>query len=231
MREAGGLSVVALSLLFASVCGAQQEPPRPLQDESRVSLLREIEKRMAATSALVATFRQSKRMSLFKQPMNSSGVLYFVRPDLLRWEILEPFRSILVASGDEIAKYEVVGESRRQAKMGRTADTVMVVMDHIRQWFAGRFIEDEQFRIEVYDAPVRLVFRPRTDHLAKTLPSIDLSLNTTLDEITVVRVVENNGDETVMDFTVLARDVELPRGAFDVDGPADIDLPIPKRTE
>jgi outer membrane lipoprotein-sorting protein len=222
------LPLTIACLLALMLAGAPaEEPSRAFLDRGeRDRFLDRMEKRMAELASFLAEFEQTKRLSLFKEPVESRGFILFARPDRLRWEIVRPFRSVLVVSGNEVAKFEFVGGKRRALRLGRAGDAVLAAMDQIRQWFQGRFDRDgKQYRVQVSTKPdTRIVLTPRDEALARTLKAIEFVPTEELDSMESVTIRERNGDSTVMVFSKRANDVEAPAAAFSLEDPADLDL-------
>ncbi len=196
-----------------------------LEGDARRAFLSKVESRMSAVRSVVARFRQEKHLSVLKKPIRTSGVILFARPNLLRWEIREPFRSILIVAGDRVAKFEVVHGSRKKLELGKRGDVIAMVMDRIRAWFLGRFDQDSRdYDIRVQAKPVPLiVFTPKDAALGKSLRSIELQLSPELDRVASVTILEKRGDRTHMQFDLVRRDDELPANLFSTADPAELD--------
>jgi len=98
-----------------------------------------VEARLSAVRSLSVEFEQEKKLRIFKETVTSRGLLLFERPDRLRWETRDPFQSILVVAGSEVAKFETIAAGGGPSSLGREADMIRLVMDRIRGWFQGKF--------------------------------------------------------------------------------------------
>lgn len=234
-------ALLALGLCFGASMpsapvfdGTAQEPeptPEPalelLTGDARAEFFREVEERMAAQKAVVATFEQEKHLALFEQPLRASGVILFSTPDRLRWELRAPFPSILVVSGQDVARFDHDAGTWSKAEQGRQADVILVVMDSIRTWFRGRFDPKEgPYEVEVARAPApTIVLRPRGKALGKNLKAVELRLAPDLSHVARVTIREGNGDRTVMEFTRVAREnLPLPAELFSLEQVAEADI-------
>ena len=197
-----------------------------LEGEPRAEFLGKLRDRMGQVRSFVADFTQEKTLAVFKDKVKSSGFLLVERPDRLRWEIREPFRSQLVVTGDRVGKFEFVGGSRRALKLGRGQDAILVVMDRLRGWFRGEFDEKGgAFAVSVSSAPSPLiVLKPRDEALRRNLDAVELVPTADYASVTSVTILERGGDRTVMIFSGYARDIAIPAGAFSVTDPQELDI-------
>lgn len=227
-----------LSVLAASPMPAQSSRPTSaptvvksdptvfLEGKDRVAFLAKVESRMSKVKSFVATFEQETNLAIFKDPVRTTGFLLFESPDRVRWEIDEPFRSILVVSGTAVAKFEFVDGKRRPLKLGRGADALLAVMSRLRLWFQGRFdASDGEFDLDVADRPSPLVrLRPKSKDSRAGIAAIELRLTAELDAVATVTLRERSGDTTTMSYRTAARDVVFGEGVFSTVDPKGVDV-------
>lgn len=196
--------------------------PVMLEGASKESFLARVEKAMSAVQSVAATFQQDKKLSIFKDVVQSKGVLTFASPNSLRWEITEPFRSILIVAGSNVAKFEFVDGKRRVLQLGRGADLLQIAMERIRQLFVGKFDRTE-YVVEAAEKPIPIVRLTPKGSAPSQLLSIELQLASALDAVNTVIIRERSGDSTVMRFTQVARNVQFKAGTFSVTDPIELD--------
>ena len=226
MRSALILAVVAL--LAASHGSHEQDKVQSLTGAARTAMLRKIETSMAKVQNVVASFQQEKHLSLFGDVVKTKGCILYSRPDKLRWEIVDPFRSILIVSGDEVAKFEFHKGKRRRLELGRSSDIILMVMRQIRGWFRGDFEKSAKtYEVRVFASkPVRLELQPRDKAMRKNLKSIELRFTKDLAAVERVTIHENGGDKTVMKFRRLKKaEAKITKAHFDTREPRDFVLP------
>lgn len=181
--------------------------------------LARLNKAMDDVKAFRATFVQEKRLKVFAETVKSEGVIVFQRPDKLRWEITKPFRSILVVSGDSVAKFEWVDGKRRKLELGRAADAILVAMRRIRDWFTAKF-DEEHYEVMVDGTTVTL--RPKDKRLRKTIEALEFFPTRDLKAMERVIVRERAGDTTTMRFANHDPKYEPKKGTFSLDDPIDV---------
>lgn len=221
-----------LLAMLLSGASAGEESRTFLEAEDRAAFLRKVKERMGQVRSFVADFSQEKTLSVFKDTVSSSGFILFERPDRLRWEIREPFRSQLLVAGDKVAKFEFVGGKRRSLKLGRGHDAILVVMERLRGWFRGEFDQEgDPFLVSVSTRPTPLiVLTPRDAAMKKNLTAVELVPTEDLVSVTSVTIRERGGDKTVMTFSGYARDLAVPESAFSLTDPAELDLAALRKT-
>ena len=64
-------------------------------------------------------FEQQRHLSIMMEPLISKGICYFEVPDKLRWEIDEPYSSILIYNEDQIAKFEIDQGQLKKLNFGK----------------------------------------------------------------------------------------------------------------
>ena len=96
MRFSTACSSCLAAALFA--IAAYAEEPR----EPAALGLAELMDRMAATSGVIADFREQKQIALLEKPLESSGQIYFAPPNRLARFTLEPNPSVLIIDGEKL---------------------------------------------------------------------------------------------------------------------------------
>ena len=209
------------------------DDPHFLEGAERETFLGELESRMAARKSVVAEFEQEKVLALFEEPLKSRGAILFEAPTdcascgKLRWEILEPFRSILIVAGKDVAKFEFTSDGeRRVLELGRAKDPLLAVMDQIRGWFLGRFDRRESsYALKVARQPEpMIVLEPKDAGLKRNMRAIEVRLASELDGVRSVTILEVSGDRTTMRFQERRKDLAIPAACFDLRAPAELEL-------
>lgn len=198
---------------------------KPLIGEEREAFMSDVEKSMGEVQTVVAGFVQEKHLSLFGDVVETKGCIVYSRPDKLRWEIRDPFRSILIVAGDDVAKFEFQKGERRRLELGRSRDIILMVMDQIRSWFRGDFEKsDETYDVQVFaTTPARIVLMPKDEAMSQSLEAIELHLSRDRSAMDQVIIREKGGDKTVMRFNRSQEELEVVEDYFDIIDPRDLD--------
>jgi outer membrane lipoprotein-sorting protein len=202
------------------------DAPQFLAGEARAAFLKEIEARMSKVASFVATFEQEKSLAIFKKPVHTTGFLLFQSPGGMRWEVSQPFRSILIVDDDKVAKFEFTAGRRRSLNLGRGADPLLALMAQVRRWFSGAFQSDAaDFNLQVAEKPSPLILlTSRSKAAGPGIESIRMSLTPELDAVTRVVLRERSGDSTIVSYKTVAKNLTFADDVFSTVDPVDFDV-------
>lgn len=231
VNAASALLLTVLALAGGPAAGTQE--PTPAADAAQLDGLRGGAKvqalidlvvaRQRAVQSLRARFVQLKESSLLLEPVRSSGVFSYLKPDHVRWDYQAPDVMIVVFGDDTITTYHpdrAVAERLRIPRRHRK----------FVQALAGTQPLDElaqQFAVTLSDpgapAPYRLELQPTHAALEARLESVHIEIDRTLLLPVVVEYREHDGDATRYEF----RDLQLNPGL----APSDFQLELAEGVE
>lgn len=100
MLRAGRFLIFSLlCLLFTAVAPARSQDDKAAPDEKT---LEEVMHWLAQSCDVEAHFFESQQIAILKEPIETSGMLYFAPPDLLARHVTEPGNSSVVVRGDHV---------------------------------------------------------------------------------------------------------------------------------
>ena len=73
-----------------------------LTSEQQKQVIEKMDKSAAAMTSMQCDFSQSKNMKLLSKEMKSEGVMYFKKPDKLRWQYTSPYDYTFILNGDQV---------------------------------------------------------------------------------------------------------------------------------
>jgi outer membrane lipoprotein carrier protein len=206
-RRAALLAVAAVVLLAPS--WGHGTSPRPLGEVVAAHCRAREE-----TATLRARFVQTKVFTVLGEEERSAGVLYYRKPDRLRWEYLEPDRAWTVIDG---ARGWAVFPSTRQVQRfelgGSRTDAILSIVGFgaCGPAFADSF--DMTLGSGPGGAPV-LSMAPRRPELAASFTRIELTLDPKDDLPRLVVLHEITGDTVRFEFQDVRRGVPLEGSLF-----------------
>jgi outer membrane lipoprotein-sorting protein len=205
-----------------------QVSPRKLSADELDKLLTVIEKELGTIKSLKTEFIQEKHLSIFSDIIKAKGICLFKAPDLVRFEISEPFQSSLVARQKKVAKFEMIKGKWQKLKLP-SRDIILMVTKQIATWLRGRFRDKNG----IYDISATvgkdttIVLIPKDKNFRKNMSAIELVLAKNKKHIAAVRLLEAGGDFTIMKFIKQQRDIELPDEIFSTSGSAPTKIKLP----
>ncbi len=151
-----------------------------------------------------AEFLQKRYLKILTKPLLSDGKLFFYIPNSLRWEYLNPLRSVMLQKGSTVQIYNFF-EGVWKPEMPESVEATRMVLTEISQWFQGRFDESTAFK-HLYspDAPARVTMVPG-EGINRFIRRIEIILSVRPGVIDRVEIEEPGGSRTTIEF----RNVEI----------------------
>jgi outer membrane lipoprotein-sorting protein len=171
---------------------------------------------MANVKTTRGKFRQTKRLALFDDKLESSGSFAIQRPDRLRWEIERPFRSILVIAGDKGARWN---ETRREVERFSLAEKpgIDAAVKQLFSWYSGGFdAGGDQFTVTVEsERTVALV--PKNEKVREVVKKFSIRLAPDFATIEAIALDESEGDRTEIEFSETEVNKNLDPKTFEIE--------------
>jgi outer membrane lipoprotein-sorting protein len=151
-----------------------------------------------------ADFLQKRFLQILTKPLLSEGKLFFYTPDSVRWEYLNPLRSVMLQKGSTIQVYNF-SEGKWKPEITQAVEARRMVVAEISRWFQGRFDESKAFK-HIYSPgpPARVTMVPG-EGINKFIQRIEIVLSARPGVIDRVEIEEPGGSRTLIEF----RNVEI----------------------
>lgn len=178
--------------------------PMPAFGQEVEELIRIIDAQQRKIQTLTADFVQKKETRIAKQPLLSSGVVKFKRPDQVHWNYTQPEPMEVAVSGEGIWIYYPDSLQAEKYHLGRNhrvrqflEPLLAIFQKTFRQLSAGYAIFYEGL-----DAGRLHHFRlrPRDEKVQKVLAGVDLRIDKTSGAIIRFTMTEANGDRLNLEF-------------------------------
>lgn len=195
-------------------------PPSPLSAPDAEALLARISERMGAVRSFEAPFVQEHHLSMYVDVLKARGVSYFQAPDRFRWELSEPYRSLLVYDRERVAKFEERDGRLRYVESG-AYDAIRGLMGQMTGWMRGDFRETRDgFALRALEGrDYEIELTPRSRQMLQYIQRIEVYLRK--DPIQIARIVirEPEKDYIEIRFGAVRENVALRRELFDTRSP------------
>ena len=159
-----------------------------------------------------ADFTQEKHLPILAHPLISHGLFVFQAPGSLRWEYLEPLRSVLLMHNGAITKL-VDRDGQLQPDHGTGIDAMRVILEEIGSWLDGRFTDNPLFKAIQVDSHT-VMLTPREAGLRGIINHIELHLGQEAGILKSVTIVEGPDSYTRLTFTNEILDATIPAQTF-----------------
>ena len=170
-------------------------------------------KSSAGTVASVrAGFTQEKHMKILARPLVSEGVLFFQRPDSLRWEYKYPVQSILLLHSGKTRRF-VKKSGSLVEDASANLQSMQVVVQEITQWLNGRFDDNPMFAARL-EPGRKIVMVPRDESFTRLIQRIEVLLSDRPAVIKSVMIFESEDSFTRLVFKDVILNQKLDDALF-----------------
>lgn len=167
-----------------------------LTAEQQKQIIEKIDQTASAMKGMQCDFVQTKRMKLLSKEMQSKGVMYFKRPNKLRWQYTAPYDYTFILNGDKVqikSSKSTKNIDVQGNKMFRQITNII-----LNSVTGGSLKSSSDFTVEVYkkDNTYFAKLFPKKKELKQLYQVIEIYFDSALTMVNSVRMVEKTGDET-----------------------------------
>jgi outer membrane lipoprotein-sorting protein len=200
------------ALLVALVLAAPALGEEPALD----AFMAKVKKAMGEVKTTRGRWKQTKRLAVFDDAVESTGTFAIRRPDHLRWEVTAPFKSVLVIAGPKGARWN---ETRKTVERFELAEKpgVDVAVKQMFTWYSGNFDEVSgsfDASLEKDGRTVALV--PKSEKLREVMSRVVIKLASDLATIESIALEEKGGDKTDIAFEGVETNKDVPDETFEL---------------
>lgn len=188
--------------------------------ESIEDLLINMQKAQSEIETLQSNFFQKKTSKLFKTPQELSGIIYFKKPDFIKWEYTNPKNYIIFIQRDKFQIYYPALKKVKEGKVVRLRGKIFSVL------FAQEPLEKlkSYFTIELRKRKMEyiLILSPQVYKLKKYWKSWTLTINRSNFLPISIEILEKDGDLTYIEFKDLKVNIKMEDEIFKLKLPPDV---------
>ncbi len=204
----------------AAYASSKEESYRQLTCKEENEFFQQMQEALGTVKNLKADFIQRRHLLLFLDTLTAEGICWFKTPDRLRWELIKPYRSILIYNKNQVAKFDFEDGNRRIRKPA-AYDILRQVLKEITAWMKADFARSR----EIYEVCVlkgedfRVMLIPRTKEMLRHLKSIRLSIDPVSMHVKSVVIRETENDYMEIEFINEETNIEFEDRIFDLTNP------------
>lgn len=165
-------------------------------------------------NSISCDFSQEKTLAALSEKIISSGVFKFKREDKVRIEYHEPYRYLLIMSGDEIFVKEDGKVNQTNVRSNKVFRQIQqIILDCVR----GTIVNSEDFFPKMFENAGHYLIEmtPVSKSLGKFYSSIVLIVDKNDHTLQSLEMNEPSGDKTLMIFRNKIINTPLPDDVFD----------------
>jgi outer membrane lipoprotein-sorting protein len=191
-----GISIV-LSLYF---CGGFSS----LLCQDAAELIRTIDEQQRKIQTVTARFSQKKETSFSRQPLLSSGLVKFKRPDRIHWTYLKPEPMEVALDGKTIWVY-TPGRSQAEKYSLARGKRMAQYLEPMTAAFQKTFSQLDAAYTTAYEgleaeSTYHFRLQPKEEKVRRFLSRIDLWIDKSSGAILRFEMLESNGDQLSLEF-------------------------------
>ena len=228
------ISLLMLAALAAA--GQPRQPPAPapsataappvaaytpLSKQATDRLLDQISNRLGVVRSFQSVFVQERHLAIFEDVLTGKGFCFFEAPDKFRWELAEPYVSVLIFNRNEVGKFEF--KDRKLGAIdtgaGKAMSELLGQMTHLMR---GDFkASQEAFTVSALQGKdTRIDLTPRIKALGEYIRAIELTLDPKTYQVFKIIIREPEGDFIQIVFSDVRENVPFARALFDTKNPS-----------
>lgn len=218
----------AINLIFILVClcsasgawAAHSGITAVAQPDDLPAFMRSIGKKASNFKTLKTEFVQEKKMALFKDKLVMKGRIYLEKPNKIAWHVDSPVRYSVLITDKIIRQWDE--ESNKLQEISLKKNPVFQnILSQLTVWFSGEYgslLDTNTVRI-IKQEPLVMEFIPRDNNVSKKIiKSITITFRMDQNYPQQLKIHENSGDITTINFVNTVLNAPLTSKNFEVNG-------------
>ena len=171
-----------------------------LSVEQQKELISSVTKITSSMQTMKCNFIQQKTTAMLMEPTVSKGVMYYVSPDKMRWEYIEPYSFALVFNGEKIIRIREGKAEVLEANQGKMYKSLADLM--IGCVLGNKLFDTSAFDMVFYDEGSfwKMEMTPKRRDMKRMINQLVFCFDKTKSIVSQVEYIESNGDTTMIRF-------------------------------
>ena len=182
--------------------------------------LRTIGKKASSFKTLKTEFIQEKKMIMFKNKLVMKGRIYLEKPNKIAWHVDSPVRYSVLITDKLIRQWDEDTNKVQEISLAKNP-IFQNVLGQMTVWFSGEYgslLDSNDVRIKKRN-PLVIEFVPRDNNVSKkVIKSITITFRNDQNYLQQLRIQENSGDVTTINFLHTILNAPLTSKQFEVKG-------------
>ena len=176
------------------------------------------------TDSITATINQEKQLSLLKEKICVDGTLIMKKPNMFRWDIVKPDKSIIAVDGETMTVYHPeIKEAQVYNLIGNLIARNTMRFLTITMWGSLNEIE-KSFTLDILRKEDEIIFKlvPVSKMISRYVSSIIIQYEEKTGFPRGFEITTPKGDKTVTRLSNIKINPEIKTGTFKIKLPEDV---------
>ena len=188
-----------------------------LTSEQEKQVLAKMDQSSNALRTLQCDFVQSKRMKILSKEMKSKGVLYFVKPDKIRWQYTAPYDYTFIMNGDKVQIKSAKKTKNIDIQGNKIFRQITTII--LNTVTGGGIMNSADFDVELFkkgDAYFAKML-PKKKEVKQVYAAIEVYFNPALTMVESIKMIEKSGEYTTVKLLSPKVNTKINESVFKVD--------------
>lgn len=187
-----------------------------LTAEQQKQVIEKMDKAASAMSSMQCDFTQTKSMKLLSKEMKSEGVMYFKKPDKLRWQYTSPYDYTFILNGDQVKIKSQKSTKNIDVQGNKVFRQITNII--LKSITGGGLKSSADFTVELYktDKEYFAKLYPKKKEIKQIYQLIEIHFNPQLTMVNLVKMEEKTGDTTTVKLTNIKLNASIHEKMFDL---------------
>lgn len=189
--------------------------PALAQKVTPAQVKQQISQAASKLKSMQCDFVQTKHLKMLNDKVVSKGKMYYQQSDKLRWEYVSPYKYTFILNGSKV-----------QLKNSKRNDVIDVEKNKLFKEIArimmssvvGNCMNDKSFKVTISDGKTEWIATmvPQRREMKQMFQTIKLHFNKQNSMVSMVELIEKNGDKTVIELKNIKTNVAIAPNIFSV---------------
>lgn len=187
-----------------------------LTSEQEKQVLAKMDQSSNALRSLQCEFMQSKRMKILSKEMQSKGILYFKKPDRIRWQYTSPYDYTFIMNGDKVQIKSAKSTKNIDIQGNKIFRQISTII--LNTVTGGGIKNSADFNVELYKSGDIYFAKmlPKKKEVKQVYSSIEVYFNSALTMVDTIKMIEKSGEYTVVKLVAPKINAAINESVFKV---------------
>jgi len=187
-----------------------------LTSEQEKQVLAKMDQSSNALRSLQCDFVQSKRMKILSKEMQSKGILYFKKPDKIRWQYTKPYDYTFIMNGDKVQLKSAKSTKNIDIQGNKIFRQISTII--LNTVTGGGIKNSSDFNVELYKSGDVYFAKmlPKKKEVKQVYSSIEVYFNSALTMVETIKMIEKSGEYTTVKLVAPKLNATINESVFKV---------------